>query len=655
MGACVLAVRGDAAFYDPGTVLLNIVPRLALLILMCGAVALVYVRRKGKSRLSKETVLQTELQLAVKGYDTPDPSELCLDSLKLLVPAMRFRDGLIYLTDEITGELEPFSSYSADGETRIPAKKVFDPGDPRLVALAESLPGFYRLSRTGRAQSIDVKEKPGISDRLAIPIIAGAKTIGLFDLGLGSEVRINREVMEILRKLTARIGDSLHAALERASLSKQLLESRELIEAVEIIDSSVDLSDALRKITRSVLKTKNVRFCRVFTIDESGMSLELLAESWAGEGTDVNIPDSKYKLDEMPLHKIAILSGKSQVIKPDEVEKQIVSQKDIYRDGIEECIILITPLSTADRPHGCISVGVDNSSEFPVELKTRLENLAQHLSASLSNAQTSMRLRRSFDELRRAQSRVVLSERLDAVVAMARGICESLEKVLQSLRQRARGLREIASDDKAVSVSRLIETEVERYGEITGRLRMFADARGDGDYQQVELAQLIGEAAEEIKREFAESERYRDKVKITGRIAGSGQIYGHGEGLKSMIREIVNNSAEAMPDGGEIVIETGVELNEAILTITDNGTGMTDDVRSMIFEPFFSLREGVGRGLGMSMVHGIVTAHSGSIKVVSGENQGCRTIIKIPLVDPEQTALYNIKKGTDRNVPLSLS
>jgi signal transduction histidine kinase len=655
IGASLLAVKGDRTLYNPGGISLSVGVRFAILILVWGVIVVIYARRKSKKTTSQEVILQTELQLAIIGHSARDPKELALDSLKLLVPAIKLRDSLIYLMDKITGEIVPFSFYSATGETKISGNKVLDPADPRLVALAEALPRFYRLSKAGRAQSIDMQRRLGKTDRLAIPVLAAGDTIGLLDVGLGAEIRMNRAVMETLRNLTARIGDSLHAALERTYLNKQLLELHELVDAVEIIDSSVDLSDALRKITKSVLKTRNVRFCRVFAIDESGINLELLAESWAGEGADVNISDSKHKLDEMPLHKIAILSGKSQVIKPDEVDKQIVSQRDIYRDGMDNCVIMITPLSSSDRPHGCISVGVDNSSEFPMELKTRLENLAQHLSASLSNAQTCTRLKRSFDELRFDQSRAVLSERLDAVIAMARGICDSLETVLASMRERAESIKALSSDQNAISASESIEMEVEKYGEIAKRLRLFADVRGDGDFQQVELAQLLGEVAEEMKKEFGESERYRNKVKITASIVGSGQIYGYRDGLKSMIREIVRNSAEAMPDGGEIVVETGIEHYEAILTISDSGVGMTDDVRKMIFEPFFTLRKGLGRGLGMSMVHGIVTAHSGSIKVISGENSGCKTIIKMPLVDREQTALYNLKKGTDRNIPLSIS
>ena len=104
-----------------------------------------------------------------------------------------------------------------------------------------------------------------------------------------------------------------------------------------------------------------------------------------------------------------------------------------------------------------------------------------------------------------------------------------------------------------------------------------------------------------------------------------------------------------MPDGGRLELETstvhvdedfgrthvGVEAGDyCVLSVTDTGTGMSEETLSRIYEPFFTTSqngEGKGLGLGLSVVYGIVKEHGGSIYVKSEEGEGCRFILRFPL------------------------
>ena len=88
---------------------------------------------------------------------------------------------------------------------------------------------------------------------------------------------------------------------------------------------------------------------------------------------------------------------------------------------------------------------------------------------------------------------------------------------------------------------------------------------------------------------------------------------------------------QAMPQGGTISIRTRGEQDKVSLIIEDTGVGMTKEVLQKIFTPFFTTKAvGIGTGLGLPVVHGIITAHGGSIKIDSQVGIGTQCRIKLP-------------------------
>jgi signal transduction histidine kinase len=86
-----------------------------------------------------------------------------------------------------------------------------------------------------------------------------------------------------------------------------------------------------------------------------------------------------------------------------------------------------------------------------------------------------------------------------------------------------------------------------------------------------------------------------------------------------------------MPQGGDLRIQTSYEGNRVLLIVEDTGIGMSDEVLEKIFTPFFTTKEvGQGTGLGLPVVHGIITSHGGSVRVKSKLGQGTRFEIRLP-------------------------
>jgi len=102
--------------------------------------------------------------------------------------------------------------------------------------------------------------------------------------------------------------------------------------------------------------------------------------------------------------------------------------------------------------------------------------------------------------------------------------------------------------------------------------------------------------------------------------------------LHQVLVNLIVNSLQAMPEGGVLTIRTNFSKSYVSLIIEDTGTGMSDEVKKQMFIPFFTTKDvGQGTGIGLSVVHGIVTSHGGSIIVESNINKGTLFEVQLPI------------------------
>lgn len=146
----------------------------------------------------------------------------------------------------------------------------------------------------------------------------------------------------------------------------------------------------------------------------------------------------------------------------------------------------------------------------------------------------------------------------------------------------------------------------------------------------VDLNQVIREALY-----FTEMSATRSRVEVRLELAGDlPAIWGDPQHLKQVVVNLVVNAIHAMPDGGALTMRTSSFKNDVYVEVADTGLGMGPDVLRQIFNPFFTTK-GVdqGTGLGLAVVHGIVTAHGGVIEVRSVEGQGTCFEIAFPCTE----------------------
>ena len=109
--------------------------------------------------------------------------------------------------------------------------------------------------------------------------------------------------------------------------------------------------------------------------------------------------------------------------------------------------------------------------------------------------------------------------------------------------------------------------------------------------------------------------------------------------LNQVVVNLAVNALQAMPEGGTLRVRTGTEDGRVCLDVEDSGIGMSADVLERGFVPFFTTKDvEQGTGLGLPVVHGIVTSHQGTIQVFSEAGRGTRIEIRLPVATaPDQT------------------
>jgi signal transduction histidine kinase len=235
--------------------------------------------------------------------------------------------------------------------------------------------------------------------------------------------------------------------------------------------------------------------------------------------------------------------------------------------------------------------------------------------------------RRAEGQRARLREQLYHADRLATLGKLTAGVAHELNEPLGSilgfaqLAREAQGLPGQVADDLDKIVKAALHVR-----EIIKKL-MFFGRQTPPRMTSVDLNEAIREALS-LMEPRAASQRVRVVQRLDPQsplvIADPGQI------LQVLVNLMVN-AIQAMPDGGDLTLSTRIGDEAVFLSVEDSGTGMSEEILKQIFVPFFTTKEvGQGTGLGLSVAHGIVTAHGGTISVVSEPGSGSKFEVRLP-------------------------
>lgn len=248
--------------------------------------------------------------------------------------------------------------------------------------------------------------------------------------------------------------------------------------------------------------------------------------------------------------------------------------------------------------------------------------------------------RRMEQENRSLEAQLIQAQKMEALGLLAGGVAHDFNNLLLA----AQGYLSLHFQERdsqrrqeyLEKISRILERGIE----LVQRLLTFG-RKGGGERCQVDLNQLVNEALEIMAPAIP------GRVRLEKRLAsGVWPLWADAGQLEQVLVNLVSNAIDAMPQGGELAVETGnVELDQdyarthlevrpgryVLLKVSDTGQGMDQQTLQRIFEPFFTTKKpGKGTGLGLSTVYGIVQDHGGHLECRSQPGQGTEFLIYLP-------------------------
>jgi PAS domain S-box-containing protein len=252
--------------------------------------------------------------------------------------------------------------------------------------------------------------------------------------------------------------------------------------------------------------------------------------------------------------------------------------------------------------------------------------------------------RQAQDLLDQARERMVQMQKMEAVGQLTGGVAHDFNNLLMVIIGNLEVAQRNAEAEKGsvAGLKRAIDSATrgaQRAATLTQRLLAFS-RRQPLDPKQIDLNKFVVGEVEFLQRTLGE----KIQVEAVGG-AGLWKVAADVNQLQAALLNLAFNARDAMPQGGKLTIETGnafvdedycranpeVQRGQYVLiAVTDNGTGMTQEVMNRAFEPFFSTKAvGEGTGLGLSQVYGFIKQSGGHIKIYSEPGEG--TTVKIYL------------------------
>ncbi|MBI3195520.1 MAG: cyclic nucleotide-binding domain-containing protein [Ignavibacteriae bacterium] len=384
----------------------------------------------------------------------------------------------------------------------------------------------------------------------------------------------------------------------------RLNKMHKLIEASKIVNSSLDLQKLLSNILQTATGTTNADRGTLFIIDE--IKKELWSKVLQGESTvEIRLPIGK------GIAGFVAATGETINI-PDAYADSRFNPEVDKSTGYRTKTILCMPMKNKDgKIIGVFQLLNKANATFSKEDEEFIDALSIHASIAIENAQLAQQM--------------VQSERLSAVGQMASTIIHDIKNPMGTLRVYAQVMKKKSADDETRKMADEMISQVDRFVKMTQEILDFTRGVSSMNIQECEFSEVMDAVLLFIAKDLT-----KRNVQLVQNTEFKGNVKVDQDKLMRVFYNIAGNAADAMPNGGNLIVNTFEKNKQIVIEFIDTGTGMPDEVKAKIFEPFMTFGKKHGTGLGMAIVKKIVDDHHGKIEIDSEMGKGTTIRIMLP-------------------------
>ena len=273
-----------------------------------------------------------------------------------------------------------------------------------------------------------------------------------------------------------------------------------------------------------------------------------------------------------------------------------------------------------------------------VELQRQLQ---QREGAEVQLRKSNMQLSDALEKLKGLQQCMIRHERLSALGQLASGVAHDINNALMPVI----GFSELIIKDQSIAddkpalmdmITDILEG-AQQAAAVVRKLKDFYRKDSNLNFSEVDTAALIAEVKELTKPLWGEKLPAEGKhIDFDVDASDAPPFQADPHLLRDAMVNIVMNSLDAMPTGGTVAIRASQADSQVVITIKDDGCGMSKYDREHAMEPFFTTKSKEATGMGLAIAFGTVRRHSGTIEIDASPGQGTEVTIHLPLTHDEE-------------------
>lgn len=339
------------------------------------------------------------------------------------------------------------------------------------------------------------------------------------------------------------------------------------------------------------------------------------------------------------IYKYQGLTGKAWSSKQEQLTQKFAARVDTTDEqrwlrSFSFQAALAIPLVINQQVTGVLTFFDECSTYFQPERRQLAHALAGMAATALENAHLHQSVQQQLETNRTTQQRLIQNEKLAALGELIAGVAHELNNPLASIILHTELVARQQQDTPLADRLQRIQQDAHRAANIVRHLLDFARQRPP-ERQVVQINELVQDTLELMSYNLR-TRNIEVKTKLQAQLP---RIMADPHQLQQVLVNLITNAQQAMHnqvESGLLTITTrlvgqGAQARVEI-GVGDNGIGMPLALQARIFDPFFTTKEvGEGTGLGLSVVHGIVTEHGGEIEIHSEIDKGALFLITLPV------------------------
>ena len=502
-------------------------------------------------------------------------------------------------------------------------KIIFDTNTSgeRVYLITGGAVRISRLTNYGDETTLDILQSGELFGELAsldgksrsarVTAVEDTSLISFDHLSFENIFRRNQRIASnLFRELSARIrktDDNIVLRLEeqRIAIESRYQKLQNLIDASKSINSTLDLDKLLGLILDAATKSIGADRGTLYLVDD--VKKELWSKILQGSNMiEIRLPVGK------GLSGFVAEKGETILI-PDTYADPRFNPEIDKQSGYRTRNMLCMPMKNKDgKLIGVFQLLNKKEGAFDAEDVNFIDAFSAHASVAIENA--------------RLAQEMVQNERLSAVGRMASVIIHDIKNPMGTLRVYAQVMKKKSGNEEANKLADEMIRQVDRFVNMTQEILDFTRGVSASNFQDMEFKTVMDDVLS-----FIEKDLEKNNVKLEKNPNFEGIVTMDQDKIVRVFYNIASNARDAMPQGGMLTLTTALDGGYVRIDFKDTGTGMPDEVKKKIFEPFMTYGKKHGTGLGMAIVKKVIDDHHGTIDIESEMGHGTTITIRLPV------------------------